>query len=314
MSHIVFCADEHLLVRRKGVPGSFERDRYGKLFSTLLDLSDNAHCEAVIHGGDLFDRAPSLAEVSIAVNYLNNVTKPTYIIDGNHCATKKGETFLGELRAMVTNPLVTIITEFCSYEIGNRTVDFIPFNRLKAYEKDPSLFIRKGDLLVTHVRGEIPPHVKAEVDLSIFDPWKLVLAGDLHSHSCSQRNIVYPGSPLATSFYRDKAPEKGVLLVDLNTLEYTFKPLDLPALIRVTVESKEEIGPVYDGKGNFIDYEVISKQIASICSDVVDEDEIQEIGDEDLFISTLDALASIIEGDAKEGAIEKYVEITRNRG
>ena len=63
------------------------------------------------------------------------------------------------------------------------------------------IFHREGSIekfistapLFTHVRGEIPPHVKPEVDLDRFEDFPIVFAGDLHAHSNSQRNIVYPG-------------------------------------------------------------------------------------------------------------------------
>ena len=58
--------------------------------------------------------------------------------------------------------------------------------------------------MFTHVRGEIPPHVKPEVDLDMFEDFPVVFAGDLHAHSNTQRNIVYPGSPMTTSFHRSK--------------------------------------------------------------------------------------------------------------
>ena len=70
--------------------------------------------------------------------------------------------------------------------------------------------------LFTHVRGEIPPHVKPEVDLDLFNDFPVVFAGDLHAHSNTQRNIVYPGSPMTTSFHR-KEVETGYLLINSNT-------------------------------------------------------------------------------------------------
>ena len=67
MPYILFSADEHILFRRKGVSPEFEKARYSQLFDHLLNLSTNSNCAAVIHGGDLFDRSPTLDEVSLAV-------------------------------------------------------------------------------------------------------------------------------------------------------------------------------------------------------------------------------------------------------
>jgi DNA repair exonuclease SbcCD nuclease subunit len=94
----------------------------------------------------------------------------------------------------------------------------------------------------THVRGEILPHVKPEVDLSIFDAYALVVAGDLHSHQNTQATqagtpIVYPGSPLTTSFHRQRTKNtNGYLVVDTECKTYEWYDLGhLPQLIRKTI-------------------------------------------------------------------------------
>ncbi len=302
--HLLFCADEHVLFRRKGVPTEFEKSRYGQLFDYLLNLSAYPSCVAVIHGGDLFDRAPTIQETALVVRYLNAVIKPTYIISGNHEQIKKDTTFLSELSNMVSNPLVSIITDYATYNIADRAIDFIPFNRLKQFEKEGNTELN-SELLITHVRGEIPPHITPEVDLSIFDRWKLVLAGDLHSHSNSQRNIVYPGSPLTTSFYRNK-PKKGILKVDLGNLGIEFIDLNLPALIKLTLESKEDI--VENNTEDFLVYDIVPKTEAIIEAK---EDTVfhKEASREDAILAVLDA-----EESKKQEVINLYVNIIRGRG
>jgi hypothetical protein len=58
----------------------------------------------------------------------------------------------------------------------------------------------------------------------------------------SQENIVYPGSPLNTSFSRErKVGENGYIVVDTNTLDLDFYPLDLPQLLRKTVTSMDDV-------------------------------------------------------------------------
>jgi len=302
--HILFVADEHVLFRRKGVPAEFEKARYSQLFDHLLNLSVSNYCAAVCHGGDLFDRSPTIQETALVVRYLNAVVKPTYIISGNHEQIKKDTTFLSELSNIISNPLVTIITDYATYNIDDTNIDFIPFNRLKHFEKEGNSALN-SKLLITHVRGCIPPHVAPEVDLSIFDRWKVVLAGDLHSHSNSQRNIVYPGSPLTTSFYRTK-PKKGILKVDLDTLGVEFIDLNLPALIKLTVESKDEI--TENTTQDFIAYDIVPKLEAIIEAK---EDTVfhKESSREDAILAVLDA-----EESKKQEVINLYVNIIRGRG
>ena len=302
--HILFCADEHILFRRKGVPSDFEKSRYSQLFDHLLNLSANPNCAAVCHGGDLFDRAPTIQETALVVRYLNAVVKPTYVIPGNHEQIKKDTTFLSELTNIISNPLVIIISDYATYNIEGRGIDFIPFNRLKHFEKEGNAELN-SELLITHVRGYIPPHVTPEVDLSIFDKWKLVLAGDLHSHSNSQRNIVYAGSPLTTSFYRNR-PEKGILKVDLGTLGIEFIDLNLPALIKLTVESKDEI--TENTTEDFIAYDIVPKVEAIIEAK---EDTVfhKEASREDAILAVLETTEA-----KKQEVIQLYGDITRNRG
>lgn len=302
--HLLFVADEHVLFRRKGVPTEFEKSRYSQLFDHLLNLSTNPNCVAVCHGGDCFDRSPTLQETALVVRYLNAVIKPTYVIPGNHEQIKKDTTFLSELSNMVSNPLVTIISDYATYNIANIAIDFIPFNRLKQFEKEGNTELN-SKLLITHVRGCIPPHVTPEVDLNIFNRWKLVLAGDLHSHSNSQRNIVYPGSPLTTSFYRNK-PKKGILKVDLTTLSVDFIDLNLPALLKLTVESKDDI--VENTSQDFIAYDIVPKVEAIIEAK---EDTVfhKESSREDAILAVLDA-----EESKKQEVINLYVNIIRGRG
>ena len=96
-------------------------------------------------------------------------------------------------------------------------------------------------MLFTHVRGEIPPHVVPEVDLDRFDKFKTVFAGDLHAHENTQRNIVYPGSPMTTSFHRNKV-KTGALLID-DDWTWEWVELVLPQLIRKTVSDPNEMIP-----------------------------------------------------------------------
>ena len=39
---------------------------------------------------------------------------------------------------------------------------------------------KRNDILVTHIRGEVLPHITPEYDFEKLRPWKLILLGDLH--------------------------------------------------------------------------------------------------------------------------------------
>jgi len=229
---ILFSADWHLKLGQKNVPKEWAINRYELLFKEIYKLEKQVDLHII--GGDLFDRLPTLDELSLYFQFIKNVNIPTLIYPGNHEALKKNTTFFSNLKEVTAavNSNVTIIDDY--YKLEN--MDFIPYNKLKEF--NPEDF--SGDILFTHVRGEIPPHVTPEIDLSKLDRWKTVIAGDLHSHENSQRNIVYPGSPVTTSFHRNPV-DTGVLLFDNDTINYSFMKLKLPQLIRQTVASTEQM-------------------------------------------------------------------------
>ena len=240
---ILFTADWHIKLGQKNVPVSWAKNRYKLLINSLCNIIEQEKPIYLIIGGDIFDKLPSLEELEIYFNLLASLNKLTYkckvvIYSGNHEALKKNTTFFSSLKEVTTSlyDYADIIDDY--YSLSG--IDFIPYNKLKQWAENPDneFFSLHSNILCTHVRGEIPPHVKPEIPLELFDRWKMVLAGDLHSHSNSQRNILYPGSPITTSFHRNNV-ESGVLIVDTTTLDFRWAKLQLPQLIRKTIKAGE---------------------------------------------------------------------------
>jgi DNA repair exonuclease SbcCD nuclease subunit len=229
---ILFSADWHLKLGQKNVPKEWAVNRYNLLFKELYKLEKTVNLHVI--GGDIFDRIPTLDELSLYFQYIKGISIKTIIYPGNHEALKKTTTFFTNLKEVTSaiNPLVTILDDYYKLE----DIDFIPYNRLKTF--NPKDF--KGKTLFTHVRGEIPPYVTPEIDLKKLERWELVIAGDLHSHSNSQGNIVYPGSPLTTSFHRNPV-DTGVILFDNKTMKWSWLKLKLPQLIRRTVSHPDQM-------------------------------------------------------------------------
>lgn len=230
-----FIADIHIKIGQKNVPATWAINRYHTLFDSLAKY--NNAIDIWVVGGDTFDKIPNIEELEVFFDMLMHFEKPTYIYSGNHEALKKNTTFLSSLKSVCSrlNKNITIIDDFFSIH----GIDFIPYNKLKEWEKDPdNTFIGLGNILCTHVRGEIPPHVKAEIPLELFDKWKIVLAGDLHSYDNCQRNILYPGSPVTTSFHRNKV-DTGFIILNTGTLAHEWIKLEVPQLIRKTIKAGE---------------------------------------------------------------------------
>lgn len=233
---ILFTADIHIKLGQKNVPIDWALNRYDLLEEQLYDLQEQA--DIIVLGGDVFDKLPNMAELEVYFKLISIFRKPTFIIPGNHEALKKDTTFLTQLKfvSASVNPKVCIIDDYFTYE----GIDFIPYNKLKEYEKNQNILNFDNHILVTHVRGEIPPHVKPEVDLDLFNRWEVVLAGDLHSYDNSQRNILYPGSPATTSFHRNVV-DTGVILFDTDTMGHEWVKLKLPQLLRQTIKAGDSM-------------------------------------------------------------------------
>ena len=231
---ILFTADWHIKLGQKNVPMPWACSRYELFFQQIEEAVEKHDIKLHIIGGDLFDRVPSMDELTLYFDFVKNTKVRTIIYDGNHEATRKNKTFFDNLIRVTNelNPLVEVITE--TYHEDNWAI--LPYADL---HKKKSIENIDADYLFTHVRGEIPPHVTPEVDLERFDKYNLVFAGDLHAHENTQRNIVYPGSPMTTSFHRNEV-KTGYLVID-NDWNWTWHQFDLPQLIRKTVTSTEEM-------------------------------------------------------------------------
>lgn len=296
---ILFTADWHIKLGQKNIPTEWAINRYKALVEKINSVCAEKDVELHVIGGDIFDRVPSLEELALFFEVVRTLKTTTLLFDGNHEATKKGDTFLKLLA-----PTIKQLQPFGFYvqpsadtisSLADIPFDVIPYCDLKRFERGEITIKNKSNLLFTHVRGNIPPHVVSEVPLEIFQSWNLVLAGDLHSHSNSQENIVYPGSPLTTTFHRNEV-ECGGIVLDTSDLSWEFVSFGLPQLIRKTISDPTQAIPtdfnltIYELEGNVSDLakaddnpiidKKISRRVAEasliLTPDMSIEDEISE--------------------------------------
>ena len=229
---ILFTADLHIKLGQKNVPVLWAKNRFHSFIAQLTEMSKQA--DLLVLGGDIFDSIPKTEELELYFDLIASISIPCLVYAGNHEALKKDTTFLTHLKAITnrSNKLVTIIDDYYSDDV----IDILPYNRLKEYNPKDIDFHNR--ILCTHVRGAIPPHVKPEVPLEIFKRWDVVLAGDLHSYENCQENILYPGSPMTTSFHRSEV-DTGAILLDTDTLTHEWLKFELPQLIRKTIKAGE---------------------------------------------------------------------------
>lgn len=230
---LLFTADIHIKLGQKNVPIDWAKNRFNLFVEQFAEMQTKA--DFVVIGGDVFDRLPTMDEVELYFDLVASLTKPAVIYSGNHEMVKKDTTFLTYLKRATNrlNKLVTVCDDYRSDILGG-AIDIIPYNKLRDFQDNYSTLDFHGNILLTHVRGNIPPHVKSEIPLELLDRWQVVLAGDLHSYENSQRNILYPGSPYTTSFHRNEV-DTGAILLDLDSLEHQWLKFNLPQLIKKTV-------------------------------------------------------------------------------
>ena len=267
-------ADIHIKLGQRNVPKEWALNRYRMFFDQVSKID----VDEIIIPGDIFDRMPTLEELTLYFQFISGLTVPTKISTGNHEATKKGKSFFTELKGVSErlNPLVEIVVGYIYDKDGYYIV---PYEYIKKESTWDELEARP---VFTHVRGEIPPHVKPEIPLEWLDKFPVVFAGDLHSHSNTQRNIVYPGSPMTTSFHRSEV-EAGYIIIE-NDWSWKWHAFDLPQLIRKTVSDPSEMIPtdfhhtIYELEGNIKDLSKIEN------SDLLDKKLVKRSSDTALVL------------------------------
>ena len=276
---ILYTADHHIKIGQKNVPVEWAKNRY-KLFIEQMNEAEKG-CDLHIMGGDIFDKLPNMDELEIYFDIISACSIRTLIYSGNHEATKKGKTFFTALKTATNaiNPLVTIIDEI--YEEDRFTIVPYEFIHVKGvWDK-----LDKSKALFSHIRGAIEPHVKPEIDLDLIADFPVVYLGDLHSHSNCQRNMVYPGSPMVTSFHRHPV-STGYLHIDGETLtKWSWHEFSLPQLLRRTVTDPSDMVPtspdhtIYEIEGSVVDLGAVKN------TDLLDKKLVKRSSDATLILS-----------------------------
>ena len=254
---ILFTADWHIKLGQKNVPEQWARERYLKFFSDIHKIEKDVDLHMI--GGDLFDRVPSMSELELFFEFISGTDVRTVIYDGNHEATKKHQTFLTQLKkaSKEVNSHIEIIDSIHNED----HFGVLPYCELHGNWHITDFDSRRP--LFTHVRGAIPPHVTPEVDLKRFEPFPVVFAGDLHSHKNTQLNLVYPGSPMTTSFHRTEV-DTGYIIIDTENNSWKWEKFDLPQLIRKLVSSEKDMVPtdyhhtIYELEGDIADLSLVA--------------------------------------------------------
>ena len=132
---ILFTADWHIKLGQKNVPVDWALKRYNEFFDQVHEQMKT--CDMHIIGGDLFDRVPSMEELSLYFSFIRKVKKPTLIFDGNHEATRKNKTFFSQLKqaSRDINPLITVVDiSYVDEDLGFGVLPYADLHRKGSIE------------------------------------------------------------------------------------------------------------------------------------------------------------------------------------
>jgi len=321
---ILFIADQHYMLRKKGVKREWLANRLTEFHEQIKVILEGI--DLVILGGDLFDKAPSIGEVGFFLDFLElckRYESPVVMIAGNHEATTKYETFLSEIDVL-QDKYFTLVTGQKRIKYKDMYVTYMSYGEVKR-QTNPKLPIPDWkNIMVSHVCGDLPPHVKEEYPISNFDGYDLTLLGDLHHYhrSLTGKNSWYPGSPYSISFSQASETNKyGVFVIDTESTTWTtpeFIPLDLPQLITIKC-SPEEIDEVklkiQDSRHCYkIEVEGTPEEMAKITDkSVIKKSVVSSTATVDLRYKTreeeLDAVLDYMGIESKVGVMSLYANI-----
>ncbi|MFP9048475.1 hypothetical protein, partial [Enterococcus faecalis] len=158
------------------VPKEWQKRRFLMLGERLNDIFHNHNCDLHIAGGDILDVAdPSSEEIELLEQFMSRLDHPGKIFTGNHEMLTKTISCLYHY-AGVINKVTSGKWEVITKPYRSPEFDIVPYDEIHKAKWKPPV----SKLCFTHVRGEIPPHVKPEIDLTKYNCYDTVIAGDLH--------------------------------------------------------------------------------------------------------------------------------------
>lgn len=214
MAKIAVVGDIHINLKHNA---AFEEDRVMKL-AKILSLG--MYREVIING-DLLDSAkPTIKEIQLAQLFIDTlaVHSDVVLLDGNHegvDVAKKLSTYdFVRMHNCVHTKDCVVIREGVNIRLTS-------WSHLKALTKQSI-----ADVLITHVRCDLPPHITAERDMKFLDNYKLCILSDIHSKHSPNSNSHYTNSPYAVNF-NSANPNGSYIELNVNNGKFSWKYIDL---------------------------------------------------------------------------------------
>ena len=141
---VLFTADLHIRIGQKNIPREWALKQYEIMFNEIDRVFKEQECELEVHGGDIFDKVPTMEELSVYIGHLwRDAERNRVIYDGNHEATKKGDTFFKYLAPMIPKNTM-IYWEWVTHPWGFQIIPYTVLHKLKSIPStQPILFTQK---------------------------------------------------------------------------------------------------------------------------------------------------------------------------
>ncbi len=191
----------------------FDRFRFTELFKII----EARRYQKVVIVGDLFDKSrPALEDIHFVYSILKRLSADVYLISGNHEAINT-DTCLYDLVPMPGVRRV-IDEEFVWEGVSFRLTDWFNIDKLEQYS---------AQVLLSHLRCSVPPHIKEEVSVSGFaQNYDLCLLGDIHARYSPTEDVHYIGSPYSTKFLATQK-QYGYVSIDIENCSVGWKYVDI---------------------------------------------------------------------------------------
>lgn len=237
-------------------------DNEGSRLNNCLDVltqcfeaADEMVISHILFVGDLFDQQKSLPHVVINQTVkrfkllFNTYPNIKFVaISGNHdLASNNTENHEGESALIFLNEVFDnfILIDNQRYKIGKHNIYGIPYYSRREEFLKALVNCKHDDILLIH---QTPEHsntmITPDVLINELKDYKYVLCGHIHKREHLSKNFLILGSPLHRDL-GDEGQDKGINLIDLNTLEIEFIPLDFPKFKRVNSEEIQEVSEDY---------------------------------------------------------------------
>ena len=222
---VIAVGDLHLKMV-PNVPKQWQIDRYEEFIDNLISDCVDKRAILALCGDTLDSIDPKKEELRLfmyLMHELHNNGVTTLLVSGNHESLKAGESILDYLEV---DRFENVFYRTSPTFLG---VTFHLVNHDSIHSYTPK-FIEGKNILISHARCNVPPHIKEEIDFKKFTKgYDICVLGDIHM-PMAFGNVIYTNNPVNKEF--EYEPDCGYVSLDIDSgINVARKTLDYPHLV-----------------------------------------------------------------------------------